>query len=77
MLDQNTLHESKPEDNIYARLFKTSFVNAIIINLFTLALGRLFRQEHKAATFFTKTSQEQSPELKSPSAPMYSIFTLG
>ena len=28
-LDQNTLHESKPEDKVYLNLVKTSFVNAI------------------------------------------------
>jgi hypothetical protein len=33
-----------------------SFVDAVKINLFTLASGRLFRQRQKAATFFTKTS---------------------
>jgi hypothetical protein len=35
-----------------------SFVNAINLNFFTLASGRLFRPEQKAATFFTKISQE-------------------
>jgi hypothetical protein len=33
---------------------ETSFVNAINMNLFTLALGNLFRKVQKAPTFFTK-----------------------
>jgi hypothetical protein len=37
-------------------IFETSFVNAINLNLFTLASDRLFRQGQKAAIFFTKTS---------------------
>ena len=40
--------------------FQTSIVSAININLFSLALGRFYRQSQKAATFFTKISQEQS-----------------
>jgi hypothetical protein len=40
--------------------FETSFVNAINTNLFTLDSGRLFRQEQKAATLFTKIPQKQS-----------------
>ena len=39
--------------------FETSFVNAINLSLFTLTLGRLFRQGQKVATFFTKIPQKQ------------------
>ena len=40
--------------------FETSFVNAINMNLFTLASGRFFRQLQKVPTFFTKIPQKQS-----------------
>ena len=65
---------------------ETSFINAINLNLFTLALGRLFRQGQKAAIFFTKILQDRSlgyilklfsetsrarlPQFKSSSAPL-------
>jgi hypothetical protein len=39
---------------------ETSFVNVIKINIFALALCRLFRQDKKGATFFTKIPQKQS-----------------
>jgi hypothetical protein len=39
---------------------QTFFDNAVNINLLTLASGRLFREEYKAATFYTKISKEQS-----------------
>jgi hypothetical protein len=62
MLDQNALHETKAESLCWA-FFETSFVNAVNKNFLpnlTCASGRLFRNGQKAATFFTKISQEQS-----------------
>jgi hypothetical protein len=38
--------------------FEISFASVINLNLFSLALGRLFRQGQKAATFFTKIPQK-------------------
>jgi hypothetical protein len=35
------------------------FVNEININLLNFASGRLLKQEQRAATFYTKISQEQ------------------
>jgi hypothetical protein len=39
---------------------ETSFVNAVNLRLFTLTLGRRFRQEQKVAIFFAKILQKQS-----------------
>jgi hypothetical protein len=47
MFDQHALHKSKPEDKLYATFFETSSVNAVTINLFTLASGMFFGQEQK------------------------------
>jgi hypothetical protein len=59
-----TLHKSEPWDKVYVRLFfgggEIFLVNAINLNLFTLASGRLFGQGQKAIIFFIKVSQELS-----------------
>jgi hypothetical protein len=48
---------------------ETSFVNAIKINLFTLASGRLFRQRQKVATFFPPNLQMDLQNSNHPQHP--------
>jgi hypothetical protein len=72
---------------------ETSFIHAINLSLFTLFSSRFFGQWQKAATFFTKISQERSlshklkfshensrtriPHFKSLSKTKTSLFLLG
>jgi hypothetical protein len=48
MFQQNVLPKSEPQDRIYIKM---------LLNTFILTSGRFFQQGEKAATFFTKTSQ--------------------
>jgi hypothetical protein len=72
--------------------FEISFVNAINLNLFTLASGRLFREEQNVTTFYTKLSKQslghilkfsseissaRTPQFQSPSTPLPSMLLVG
>lgn len=48
------------KQSLYQAIFEISSADTINPKLFSLASGKLFGQGQKAATYFTKISQEQS-----------------
>jgi hypothetical protein len=78
MPDQNAVHKTKTEKEVFAGLFEISFVNEININLFTLTSGRLLRQGEKSHTFsprYHKTNKQTNPT-KTVSRPYIEVLLL-
>ena len=68
MLHQNNHHErSKHRPKTMLDISETSFVNAININLFTLAPRTLFRQVQRASSFLSKNHKK--PHMHSSNHP--------